>query len=683
MDTAVERAAGPAPSAVEGGFARSSVREITVIALVGGLTAAAILAGAGSSDERLFWIGLFATLAACGLLCAVLAGLAPRPRLTRAGWGFVSAFALLVLLTALSIRWSVMPDRSWAYTNRGFVYLAFLLLGVLAGGLVRRAPSALAGMLALVFATAIAWGLAGKIAPGVFPDGARLSRLRGPIEYWNALSLLCAMTLPLALWVASDRATRESVRAAGALLAYAAMVASLLTYSRGGLVVAAAAVLSWLVLVPRRLESVAALLVSAPLAVLVGAFAFGRPGITDDFQSYETRVADGWQFGVVLGVAGALVWLLFREVLRRDWAAHVQARFGHVLTARRVAGVLGALAAVAILVLAFSASGWLKRQLNEFESPTSAQVTQDPSRLADLNSNNRWSWWKQAWGAFTEEPLTGTGAATFELVNLERRTNSLSTTSPHNVPLQFLSETGIGGFVLLLSVVGLGVAAVRQGLRRLEGPERLAGAALAAGLVAYLVHWVVDKDWDYVAVGAPVLVAAGVLASTGLASAGRRRNVLAALAAVAVAGVALWSLAAPWLSTRLVDRAYGLLDVSAATPAELERNVAEAMRLAERARGQNPYSLEPLFALSAALDVGGIETAAQKVLYDAIRLQPENPRAWYELGSFEFEGQRNNAFNHLNRAYELDPYGPAGPKLDELRAIFKAEKEKCFAAGTC
>jgi hypothetical protein len=683
MDTAVERAPGPASSAVEGGFERSSVLTYTLLVLVGGLTAAAVLVGGGSSDERLFWIGTTAALAACGVLCAVLAGLAPRPRLTGAGWAFVGTFGLLVGLSALSIRWSIMPDRSWAYANRGFTYLAFLVLGLLVGGLVRKAPSGVAGLLAMVFATAIAWGLAGKIAPGLFPDGGRLSRLRSPVEYWNALSFLCAMSMPLALWAATVEGRRRRARGAGAVLFYAAVVASLLTYSRGGIVVAAVAVVAWLVMTPRRAESVATLVVAAPVALLVSAWAFRQPGITDDFQPYETRVRDGWEFGIVLGVGGALVWALFAEALRRGWIPRAQARVGHVLSARRLAVVLGAVVAAVVLVLAVSASGWLTRQLNEFESPTSAQVAQDPSRLAELNSNNRWSWWKQAWGSFTEEPLTGTGAATFELVNLERRANSLSTTSPHNVPLQFLSELGLGGFVLLLAAVGFGIAAVRQGLARLEGPERLAGLALAAGLVAYLVHWVVDKDWDYLAVNAPVLVAAGMLASSGLKAASRKRNLLAVLAVLAVTWAALYSLAAPWLSSRLVDRAYGLLDSSAVSPAQLEENVGEALRLAKRARSLDPYSLEPLFVQAAALDVAGIETEAHKVLYRAIRVQPENPRAWYALGSFEFEGQRNNAFNHLNRAYELDPYGPAGPKLDELRAIFEAEKEKCFAAGTC
>jgi O-antigen ligase len=675
MDTAVERAPVGAAPAAEPLAQAPSRRSPVAVAVVGALLVAAVLLGDGSSDDRLFWIGTAATLVVGCWLCAAYLGFVPRPRLTGAGKGFLAAFALFVLFAALTILWSTMPDRSWAYANRGFVHLLFVVLGILLAAAVARAPSALAGTLALVLGAMVAWALAGKIAPGLFPDGGRIARLRAPVGYWNALSLLCAVAVPLALWLASGEGMRRALRLSGTLLLYCALVASLLTYSRAGVVLAAFAVVLWLVIAPGgRAVSVIALAAVLPPAAAVGVFALLQPGLVDDFQADPARSAAGWKFGLALVLGGAVVAFLFDVALRRGVAARLAAWWedgpGRVLTARRIALGAGAVVLVAIVVVAVARGAWLRAQLDQAE--TAAAVTQDPSRLADLGSNNRWTWWQQAWGAFVDEPLTGTGAGTFELVNLERRENSSTTTSPHNVPLQFLSETGIGGFALLALTVVLGVVAVRQGLKRLHGTERAAGAALAVGVVAYLLHCLVDKDWDYVAVNAPVLAAVGVLAATGLAPL-RRRSFLAAAAVLAVAWAGLYSLSAPWFSARLVDRTYELLG----------SETAEAIRLSERARGLNPYSLEAILANAAALDVAGIETQAHVAYYDGMRLQPENPQAWYELGSFEFEGMRNNAFNHLNRAYELDPYGPAGPRLDELREIFAEEKAKCQAAGTC
>jgi cytochrome c-type biogenesis protein CcmH/NrfG len=55
-----------------------------------------------------------------------------------------------------------------------------------------------------------------------------------------------------------------------------------------------------------------------------------------------------------------------------------------------------------------------------------------------------------------------------------------------------------------------------------------------------------------------------------------------------------------------------------------------------------------------------------------VKLQPENSNTWYALGSFEFfTGRYRAALHDLDRAYGLDPYGPAGRPgglLDQARA---------------
>ncbi len=111
------------------------------------------------------------------------------------------------------------------------------------------------------------------------------------------------------------------------------------------------------------------------------------------------------------------------------------------------------------------------------------------------------------------------------------------TTEPHDLPLRFLAETGVVGFLLLLGLVGAGAAACVAGVRRAGAPERGAAAALAIGAGAYALHSLVDIHWDFVAVSAPAFFSVGALAGLGgEAPVARRRPAVAGLVAAAVGG---------------------------------------------------------------------------------------------------------------------------------------------------
>src|SRR5204862_5104928 len=130
--------------------------------------------------------------------------------------------------------------------------------------------------LALLLGAVCLWALAGKVVPALFPDGARVARLRNPVGYWNALALLADMALPLFLWVAARR------RDLAALGIYVAVVALLLTYSRAGVGIGVVAVALWLAV--ERRERVAALAVSLPVALGVAGIGFALPGVARDLQ---------------------------------------------------------------------------------------------------------------------------------------------------------------------------------------------------------------------------------------------------------------------------------------------------------------------------------------------------------------------------------------------------------------
>ena len=230
-------------------------------------------------------------------------------------------------------------------------------------------------------------------------------------------------------------------------------------------------------------------------------------------------------------------------------------------------------------------------------------------------------------------------------------------TQPHSVPLQFLAGTGIVGLALLLGLVAAAAAAAVGAVRRLEGTERDAAAALAVALALWLVHALVDYDWDFVAVTGPAFFAAGALAAAGR-PARRGSFPFAAAATGALALAAAAAVVTPWLAQRSVR------DVNPA----LERGDIDAARdAAERARSLDPLSLEPLFARARVEEEAGDEEAALAAYRRATEVQPENPVSWYELGLYEFHlGDRCSAYVHLNRAYTLDPAGTQWTPDSEL-----------------
>jgi hypothetical protein len=607
--------------------------------------AAALLLGAVFAGDSV-WTALAALLVAGGWGALALAGRAPLP-----GGGAVLGGLLLATAawSGLSIAWSVAPDLSWAELDRTLVFVAFLAVGLLLCAGRPDAARLAAAALTIAFGAGVAWALAGKAIPAVFPDGGRAARLRDPIGYWNALALAADALLVLALGFAAS-ARVVAVRMGCAALAYAAVVAVLLAASRAGVAAAVLGIVLWLWLRRDRVEAALLALVAIVPAGVVAGWAFTRPALVEDGATHADRVTDGAWFGLLFVVGGALVAVGVRELSRRPLPPARRRRVARVLR-----GFAFAVAFVTVVGLVANAG----RIADEFRGE---EVRNDPGRFASLSSNNRLAWWGEARDIFEADPLTGAGANSFEVARKRYRELASSVTQPHSVPLQFLAGTGIVGLALLLGLVAAAAAAAVGAVRRLEGIERDAAAALAVALALWLVHAVVDYDWDFVAVTGPVFFAAGALAAAGR-PARRGSFPFAAAATGAVTLAAAVAVATPWLAQRSVR------DVDPA----LERGAIGAARnAAKRARALDPLSLAPLFARARVEEDVGDEEAALAAYRRAAAAQPENPIAWYELGLYEFHlGDRCSAYVHLNRAYTLDPAGlqwKQGSELDQARS---------------
>jgi hypothetical protein len=651
MRAALERAgAGAEPRAVVRGSETLAARLVAGGYLA--LLAACVFAGDASDDDSLLWIGGAALVLALGVLAAGLAGAVALPRLSKSALWCLALTTALVAWVGVSIAWSVEPDRSWSYFDRGVVYLALLGVGIVAGGLVRRVATVAAAELALVVGLVLAVGLAVKVFPSLYADSERIARLRAPVGYWNALALLLAFGLPLALWLAGLAGRRTSFRALAVVFAYLLAVALALTFSRGGILAALAAVVVALALGRDRLHRLVDVAVAGTGAALVSAWALGQPGLAADGLPLSVRAAGGHRLALAL-VLGAVAVAGLTVAVSRLRLADRLPRFS-----RRWA-IGPALVAAGLLAVAVAASDPGAR-IDEFRNPPAVDVSQEGNRLTSLSSNHRWTWWTEAWELVTDHPFLGVGAGSFGVAHKQVRVSDLDAVEPHNLPLQFLAETGLvgallaGGAALAAAVAALGT------LRRAEGPERAATVALICVPVAYAVQGFVDFDWDFLAATGPMMLVTGVVLTAGGQSTPPRKHGIWALAPPLVAAALLYSLAAPWLAERRVERAY---------EAVANGEPAAAVQSAESARRLNPLSLDPLRAEASARVLGGDLDGARRGLADAVELQPENPATWYELGVFELRiAQRPGAaIEPLSRAAELDPHGDAPALLAEAR----------------
>jgi hypothetical protein len=610
-----------------------------------GLCFCAMFFSGGFADAPLVWIGGLALLGAAAAAALSLLGVIAAIRPTRAAGAFVGCLFALALWAGLSTLWSLSPDTSWAYTNRTLVYAAFALLGLLLSPLLPRTGIVAAAAAALLGAV-LGWALLARCVPGLYPDYGRVARLRSPLGYWNELALLCAVTVPLALWIAAPAGRRAWARASGVLLLFAATTALLLTYSRVGVVLACLAAAAWVALDRNRVESLTAVVLGGGAGAAVFGIALALPGITSDGQPRSARFHDGWVFALVLLAGGALVaviaGLLARLEERKPLGPGTRRRVERIALTAAVALAAAGLAASIV----FSNRIW-----SEFTNPVSSQIEQTSGRFTSLNSSNRWRWWGEEWDAFTAHPLLGTGAGTFKLTDLRARTSPLTTDEPHNTPLQFLGELGILGLLLYVGAAVAAAVAIVGARRRAVGEDRAAVMALGLGLAAFLAHTVVDMDWNFVATCGPLLLVAGVLVGRSGGPAAEavlvRRPVLA-VAAVLVAFAAVYSLAAPWFAQR------ELLTLSAAS--------------AKRAHAWDPLSTEALID-QAALTADPLR--AEALYREAVSLEPENSETWLALGTFYGEyGDWKRAFDALSKAWTYNRFGPAGypcGALDQAR----------------
>lgn len=676
-----EGAHGP-DSAAQTALQRSENRQgaALVVALVAACAYAAFAHGAVAiPEETRLQVGL-----AVVSLVAAAAWLGWRGvwlSAPRAAWWGVGLLVGFAAWCALSLLWSVMPDRTWGEVNRAISYVLVLLLAMAAGSSARLAIERVAlGVLGVVVVVA-AYAFGGKVLPGVnihplfdLNQTAGIARLRAPLEYWNALALVCVFGVPIAVRLAADRRRGRRTRLAALGATCLLVVVVGLTYSRGGFLALACATLLMTWLGGARLRGLAILAAAGTAAIPILSVAFTRPALTGNGVPLGPRITDGRILLVVtifcmgaLMVAGVGLMRLERRI---KWTP---ARSRAVWRVLAIAGaVAGVLVLAGIAVSDRGPAGTVSSIAKSFTETRQDPLT-DPVRLVSTNSGNRWVWWKEAVGAWSDRPFGGWGAGSFPTVHLLYRTNRIPVAQPHSVPLQFLAETGLIGALLALGGLGAMFAAALVRVRAMpRGRERDLAVALLAGTLAWFVHGLVDWDWDIPGVTVPALVFLGVLCGLPARAAPRRAEPFVdpepgglgvrlgaiAAAAVVLAGFVMSALLPAWSDSKTSDAAIAV--GAAATPAELQRAAADA----DLAAKLDPLAARPLFVASAIAQGRGRLLDARRFLLEAVDREPDNSEGWIRLAGLALqladrEGLREAAY----RAMQLDPNNPSAVAL--------------------
>ena len=600
----------PGGETQEGSHERSYARKIAdlIAFLVPFLLLTGLALGGGGYEVLpLHLAGILAWILVAALL------IAPMPERIRPGRSFALVGGLilaLALLSAVSSVWSSSVAVSLAEFERNIAYLGFFT----AGYLVMRTPKQrewFALGLAAGISAVVLLALGDRLIPGGEPavEGFISDRLSFPLGYWNGDGVTFGCGVILFTWLASVSECRW-LRAGSVAMAALSTTALYLTYSRGGILVAALSLVLVLFLSRHRLRilgtAVIAVAASVPILLTIDGYpAIAGTGGGDPSTSESLVVLLVALVCITLGALAAESAL--RLARRRP---DLTRRPLEVSRDRRVlVGIAGAGATIFLaLILVFGDSVW--EQFTDGNIPVAA----DPKeRFTELSGSWRYEFNQVAIDTFVDNPLIGTGAGTYRFEWNRQREAQMTTLDAHSFYLQNLAELGIiGGLVslaLALSLIWLGVLAWRRRRDR-EAPVMLALT------VSLLLAFGLDWFWRLGATGALLMLLAAWIAAS---MSGDRSD----RSAGAGSGTKLAGLLAAWLAI-----------VALAVPAIADRYVkasADSVRAGE---------------------IGKAEDQARM----ASRLEPWNPKPHMQLATIAgSRGDTGTALSEIDRAVELEP----------------------------
>jgi O-antigen ligase len=406
-----------------------------------------------------------------------------------------TGFALFTLGSQL---WSDTQDRAMIEFDRALLYLALLVLLGLMPRRAWRMPWIMRGVaIGILFVCTCA--LITRVLPRVWPvsDSVAVERLSFPVTYWNALGILAGVGAILALGIAANPRERRWACALAAAFVPVAATTLFFTFSRGAIVATAIGVIAYLV-VARSSSLPGTLLAIAPPTLVALVVAYDADQLAGADPTSDAAVAQGHD--VALAVLLCAIVAAVARFLTVGIDRKLAARKREPWSRNRKLAAAGATAAVLVVVgLAAGAPSWASDQVDAFLNAPPPQGKDFRSRLTDPSSNGRKDHWRVALKGFSQQPLHGNGAGTYEYTWDRYRNLSLPVTDAHSLYFEVLDEFGVVGFLLIVATIVLILTTL---LRNARGPNRMVYAALFAAGLAWAIHAGVDWDWEMPAVTA-------------------------------------------------------------------------------------------------------------------------------------------------------------------------------------
>jgi hypothetical protein len=389
--------------------------------------------------------------------------------------------------------WTISETETIKETLRSSMYLAAFLMAMAALTSGRQVGSLIDASVFMVAAVA-GYGLLQKISPIEYPvrslDGVRMD---STLQYSNTTAVILGMGVVLAL--ARMSTLRGFVpRGLYAAVTLSFFIALYLTVSRGGIGSLGIGLIILFVITSGRSRMFADLI----LLSLPGAWLWWQmqslPGLLGTGVSRQQKIADGTLFrnDLILALIVALVLQAAYTILmnRYELSPVLRRRLGILVVA---GGVLAMSVGAFVVVERYGGPGQAYSTLlgSTNETGNAGQ------RLASLDISSRGDYWRVAWTAWKERPLTGTGAGTFQYTWLEDRPGLKGVKQVHNVYLEQGTETGLFAFLALLGFVGVLLGYTGRAAWRSDpqGERRLLLAGLGSALMVYLVSSAFEWHW--------------------------------------------------------------------------------------------------------------------------------------------------------------------------------------------
>ena len=563
----------------------------------------------------------------------------------------LTGLAGLALWSLTSSTWADSAQQAVVEANRLLVYsiaLGFLLL--LARN--RRSTEWLVGAVASG-AVVVALVVIGRMLGGEGPDIFLGGRLDQPLGYINGQASLFL----LGFWACMVAVERRSALTSGLGAAAAALLASLLllSQSRGVALATGLSIVAVLALMPGRTRRAWALLaIGSGVAVgspaLLEVYAASGGGATPDDV---VRTAAG--AALLASVVAGGIWALCSRVFDRQagTAAPRYMTIGLVL----LSGAAGGLATARSGAI----SETIRNQYDAFVHlgvGVEGSAPDGGSRLVS-GAGNRYDYWRVAWSAFNEKPLVGWGAGNYDDPYFERRATSEDIRQPHSVQLQTLSELGLIGMGLYLTVVCAAVwGAWRWGRACRADPAATAAVVAATGaLTAFFVHATVDWVHLLPGVAAAALAALAVLVRSPAPATAAPVELPAAAGRLAAAGAVAIVLAVAGISLMR----QGMTDYFRTSGEKaLAREPARALTQADRALRLDAEAIPAYYLKAAALARFDEAEAAVATMLEAARREPRDFVTWALLGDLAVRmGNLEEAARYYERAHRLNPRDPS------------------------